>query len=207
MHTFLRFILRFKFVVLLLAVAVVAAGTWSATQLRQQLFPDIAFPFAVVEVKAPGVPPAVLDDQVAKPLARSVKDIDGVRNLTTVASDGVVTIYGELDLGVDVKDTTKLLLRRMRTVDLPAGAGRPSELGSFTEQPVLISAIAADSTKIEDLTPRVERLRRELLHIDGVAKVEVPGALRDQVQVQLTPQAATAGYTPAAVLDLLGTKA
>ncbi|MBC7460668.1 MAG: efflux RND transporter permease subunit, partial [Thermoleophilia bacterium] len=204
MHTFLRLMLRFKLIVLLLAVAVVAGGAWSATQLRQQLFPDIAFPLAAIKVDAPGIPPAVLDDQVATPLAASLDGVAGIRNLTTVASDGVVTLYGELELGVDVDATTKRILAKLGAVDLPAGVGAPKRLGAFTEQPVLISAIVTKSAKIGDLTTRVDALRTELLKVDGVAKVEIPGAVREQVQVQLSAAAETAGLTPAYVLELLG---
>lgn len=204
MRTFLRLILRFRLLVLLGAVAIVVAGSWSATQLRQQLFPDIAFPFAIVKVEAPGIPPADLDDQVAGPLARSVEDIEGIRNLTTVASDGVVTVYGELDLGVDVESTTSKIVKTMQAVELPAGVEEPEKLGGFTEQPVLISAIVADSTPLEDLTERVAKLRADLLKIDGVAKVETPGAVRQQVQLQMKPEAAMSGLTPAFVLGLLG---
>lgn len=207
MRTFLRLMLRFKLLVVVLAVAIVAGGAWSATQLRQQLFPDIAFPFAIIEVDAPGVPPAVLDDQVATPLANAIEEIDGVRNLTTVASDGSVNLYGELELGTDVSTTTDRILEKAQGVDLPAGVGEPRELEGFTEQPVLISAIVTEDTDIEELTERVEELRRDLLEVDGVAKVELPGALRDQVQVSLRPEAAVAGLTPAYVLELLGTDA
>ena len=207
MRTFLRFILRYKFIVILAAAATVAGGAWSATQLRQQLFPDISFPFAIVKVEAPGVSPAVLDTQVARPLAKAVEDEPGIRTLTTVASDGSVMIYGELELGVDVEDTTNDIVSQMKAVDLPAGVGTPKRLGSFTEQPVLISSINAQGSDIADLTKRVSALKEQLLKIDGVAKVDTPGALRQQVQVRLTPAAMAAGLNPTFVLDLLGKNA
>lgn len=204
MRSFVALVLRLQYLVIALAIGVVLAGGWAATQLRQQLFPDISFPFVVAQVDAPGIPPSVLDEQVAQPLGKVVEASGDARTTTVIATDGAVTVYAELELGKDVERATDRILEAMRAVDLPAGVGEPTPLGSFTEQPVLISSIVSDRDDIGELTDRVERLRADLLEVDGVAKVEVPGAQREQVQVLLRPSALAAGLTTNYVLEQLG---
>lgn len=207
MRAFVRLVLKLRLLVIALMLAIVVAGAWASTQLRQQLFPDISFPFAIVQVDAPGVPPSVLDEQVGQPLGKAVERTGAARNTTVVSTDGVVMVYAELDLGQDVEKSTDKILKEMRKVDLPAGVSMPKPLASFTEQPVLISALVAQEGDIADLTDQVADLRKDLLKVEGVAKVETPGAQRQQLQVELKPEGLKKGLTPAFVLEALGAEA
>ena len=58
MTPFVRWCLGHRSVIVLLTLIVVGAGLVGATQLRQQFFPDVNFPFLIASVQVEGATPS-----------------------------------------------------------------------------------------------------------------------------------------------------
>ena len=66
-------------VVVLLATAILfGTGIFAATQVEQDLLPDISFPAVIVITPNPGASPDIVDQQVTVPLAGAVQGVTGV---------------------------------------------------------------------------------------------------------------------------------
>ena len=204
MNAFVRWCLERRSVVLLTAVLVVAAGAYGATQLRQQLFPEINFPFLSGSVAVPGVGAKQVDEQVAQELERSLRNVDEVEAVQTVANEGQATVLIELAYGTDVDSAREDVLAAMQEVDLPPEAEEIEvDSAGFTEQPIMNVSLASDDEGIVALSDRAEELEKDIESIEGVARVDVAGTAQPQYDVRLRRGALEQGLTPASVATLI----
>ena len=67
MSPLIRLSLRLGSVVILGVILLFSAGIWAATQLQQDLLPNISVPAFVVITADPGASPGVVDQQVTLP--------------------------------------------------------------------------------------------------------------------------------------------
>ena len=204
MNAFVRWCMNRRSVVLLTAVLVLAAGAYGATQLRQQLFPEVNFPFLSGSVAVPGVGAKQVDEQVAQELERSLRTVDEIEAVQTVANEGQATVLVQLAYGTDVDTAREDVLAAMQEASLPPEAEQVEvDSAGFTEQPIMNVSIASDDEGLVALSDRAEDLEKDIEAIDGVARVDVAGSAQPQYDVRLRRGALEQGLTPASVASLI----
>src|SRR5215208_5573564 len=182
--------LRRRSVVILATLLILAAGALGATQLRQQFFPDVDFPFVITNLEVQG-----LD---AEPLDEAARNLEDVETTQTLASEGRVTLVTELSDGTDTSQFEEDLARELAGVELPEAAGEPEIGGGFDEQAALNAALST-SGSMTRLTDDAERVRDDLERIDGVGRVELDGGVEEEYAVELKRGAVRRGQTPGAL--------
>jgi len=204
MNAFVRWCLERRSVVLLTAVLVLAAGAYGGTQLRQQLFPEVNFPFLSGSVAVPGVGAAQVDEQVAQELERSLRTVDEIEAVQTVANEGQATVLIQLAYGSDVDTAREDVLAAMQDVDLPPEAEEVEvDAAGFTEQPIMNVSISSDDESLVALSDRAEDLEQDIEAIEGVARVDIAGSAQPQYDVRLRRGALEQGLTPASMAALI----
>ena len=93
--------LRFKWVVVALAILVMVGGVFAVTQFKQELIPAIEFPQTVVLAFNGGMEADDMLEQVTKPIERAVEDIVGVVNVESTTTTGVSAVIIRNEFGVD----------------------------------------------------------------------------------------------------------
>jgi len=188
--------LRRRSVVILASLLILGAGAYGASQLRQQFFPDVDFPFVITNLDVSGLDAEGVDEQVAQPLESAASNLEEVETTRTLASEGRVTLVTELVYGTDTKQFEEDLARELGSVALPEGAGELDIGGGFDEQAVLNAAISTDGDLV-DLTEEAEDVREDLEGIDGVGRVDLEGGGEEEFAVELKERAVRRGETPA----------
>ena len=203
MRTLVRWCLDRPSVIILATSLVLIGGLVGASQLRQQLFPDIDFPFVITTLEAPGLDSVALDEQVAQPVGRAVEAVDDVEQVATVASEGTLRLYVQLAYGSDTAAAQDEIAKRIGDLTLPDGVSSPEFAGGFTEQPVMVATMSADDGDLASLTEDAERLQADLEGVDGVARVDVAGGSDPRLQVLLGTDALARGVRPQQVADAI----
>lgn len=190
-------------VVLLATVLVLLGGIFGAAQLRQQLFPDFDFPFVIATVDAPGIDAETLDTTVSQQVERSLKAIENVEGVTTVASEGQLRLYIELAYGTDSGAAEEDVTKAMAALDLPDAVDEPEFAGGFADQAVVIATLTAPDGDFTELSARADELRADLEATDGVARVDLAGTSDPRLSIVLRPAALAAGVTSEQVATAL----
>ena len=73
MSPLIRLSLRLGSVVILAVILLFSAGIWAATQLQQDLLPNISVPAFLVITADPGASPGVVDQQVTLPVVSALR--------------------------------------------------------------------------------------------------------------------------------------
>src|SRR5437660_9249061 len=185
-----RLSLRLGVVVLLGVVLLFGAGIFAATQVQQDLLPDISVPAVIVITPYPGASPQIVDQQVSVPVENAMQGVNGANTVQSTSSQGASLVIVLFRDGVDLKSAEQDVnsaLARIRPL-LPAQAlSSTVQTFSTNSLPILEYAISAG----EPLGDLAGLLRAQALPklkgLTGVSSVVITGAPTDEVDVTLDP--------------------
>jgi HAE1 family hydrophobic/amphiphilic exporter-1 len=178
-------------VVVGLAVALLfGGGIYAATQVQQDLLPDISIPAVIVITPDPGASPEIVDTQVTVPLVNALEGVSGVDTVQSTSSQGVSLVIVLFKDGTDLKaaqqdvNTAISRARPFLPAQVPASTVQTFSTNSI---PILVYAVSAD----EELGELAGQLRSEALPklkgLAGVSSIVITGAPTDEVDVTLDP--------------------
>ncbi|TXH88053.1 MAG: efflux RND transporter permease subunit [Rhodoferax sp.] len=176
---------------IMLFVLLTVAGLVSFKSMKIQQFPDLEMPMVTVSAALPGAAPAQLETEVARKLENAIAPLQGLKNIYTNVSDGLVSITVEFRLEKPTQeavDDVRSAVQQVRS-DLPSDLRDPI-VGkiSFSAQPVMAFTVNSAQMDEEALSWFVDNtIARTLLGVKGVGAVARVGGVNREVQVALDP--------------------
>ncbi len=177
----------------LFMAAIALFGTVAYRALPVSDLPNVDFPTLLVTASLPGANPDTMASAVATPLENQFSMIAGLNSMTSVNSLGSTQVTLEFDLersldgaAVDVQAAITQASRL-----LPPGMPTPPTFTKVNpaDQPVLYLAMTSSSLPLWTLDEYAEtRVAQRISMISGVAQVQVLGAQKYAVHVQMDPQ-------------------
>ncbi len=178
----------------LLTAALCVFGIMAYKFLPVSDLPNVDFPTIVVNASLPGATPETMASAVATPLEQQFSTIAGIDSMTSTSSLGstAITIQFTLDRNIDaaaqdVQSAIAAVQRRLPQ-DMPAP---PSfRKTNPADQPVLYLALRSATLPLSVVDEFAEtNLAQRISTVDGVAQVQVYGAQKRAVRVELNPRA------------------
>ncbi len=187
----IRFSLNNRLAIVLAALILLMAGTYTATTMDVDVFPDLNAPTVVVMTEAKGMAAEEVERLVTFPLETSVNGATGVRRVRSSSTNGFSVVWVEFDWDMDVYLARQIVSEKIAVVrdQLPDQVGNPT-LGpqSSILGEVMFVALTADSTSMMDLRTMADWvIRPRLLSTGGVAQVSVMGGDIKEYQILLDP--------------------
>jgi multidrug efflux pump subunit AcrB len=150
--------------------------------------PVVVVRTAVVTASFAGMAPERMENLVAVPIERKIRELAEVKDIRTLATEGSLIIYVDLkDDVADVKATWQRLRDKMNDVkgELAEGAVGPFVNSDFGDVAVATIAITAEGFSYRELKDVAEDFRKKLYQLAGVAKVELLGAQDERVWLEI----------------------
>lgn len=163
-------------------------------------FPNIDIPVILVQVTQSGATPAELESQVTREVEDAIANITGVKHMTSTVSDGASTTAVEFRLEIDtdravldVKDAIdKIRPNLPRSIDEPLVSRLDVE-----GQSILSFAASSPGMTLEQLSWHIDDVvKRQLLGLKGIGKVERYGGVKREIRVSLDPTAFSRSALP-----------
>ena len=188
----------------MMMVLLVVLGVVSYRRLAIDEYPDITYPVVIVSTTFPGASPESMMRDVSKPLEETLNTVQGIKEISSTSMQGASLVRLMFNLGVDVavaqQDVQSKVARIRR--QLPANIEEPV-IQHFdpNESPIMAVAVQSGERPLRDLSDLAEEvISTRLEAIPGVGGVNMNGANRRQIRVQLDPDAMRAyGVSPAQV--------
>ncbi|MCZ1264167.1 efflux RND transporter permease subunit [Paenibacillus tundrae] len=187
MKGIINFSLNNKFAIWILTIIVSFAGLYSGLTMKQETIPNINVPFLSVTAIDPGAAPEGIVEDVTKPLEQTLRNVEGIKTLTSTSMENASSITLEFDYGTDLDNATAAVREALNEVQLPDGVQKPTiSKFSINSFPVVsLSLSDKDGGDLEQLTRLVETdIQPALEDIDGVAQVQVSGQYVKEVQLK-----------------------
>ncbi len=191
LNRIIQFSLNNRLIVLIGAVLLFLAGSYTATNMEVDVFPDLNAPTVVVMTESQGMAPEEVERLVTFPVETAVNGATGVRRVRSSSTTGFSIVWVEFDWGTDIYRARQIVTEKLSVIgeSLPSNVSRPT-LGpqSSVLGEVMIVGLTAETTSLQDLRTIADwTIRPRLLSTGGVAQVTVLGGEIREYQILLDP--------------------
>ncbi len=183
----------------LVMAAILIAGAVGYRQLPVSDLPNVDFPTLLVTASLPGATPETMASAVATPLEKQFSTIAGITSMTSQSGQGTtqVTLQFDLSRNLDAAAQDVQAAISVAARQLPQGMPTPPSFQKVNpaDQPILYLALSTTTLPLYKLDEYAETtMAQRISMVSGVAQVQVFGAQKYAVRVQLDPdQLATRG--------------
>ena len=176
----------------LLMLAIALFGVIAYRALPVSDLPQVDYPTIQVQVGLPGASPSTMASAVATPLERQFTTIAGLDSMISSSSMGGSNITLQFNLSRDIDgaavDVETAIAAAMPL--LPAGLPTPPSFRKVNpgDQPIIFMALTSPTMRLSDLDEYAETMiATRISMVPGVAQVQVWGAAKYAVRVQVDP--------------------
>ena len=180
-----------KTVTLVLAFIVVVGGMLAFENLGRLEDPEFTIKDAVVITAYPGATPVEVAEEVTDEIETEIQQLPQLKRVVSISRAGLSIITVTIKDGYDKNSLPQVwdeLRRKVGDVQskLPPGV-QPSQVkDGFGDVYGILLAVTGEGFTYEELKEYVEFLRRELLLVDNVSKIELWGLQDEAIFVEIS---------------------
>ena len=178
-------------VVMTALIVMIIFGFAAYNTIPREAEPDITAPFVLVTVPLPGVSPEDGERLLIKPTELELQAIEGLKQMDSLAFDGIGQIFLEFETSVDI-DTAVLDVREAvdrSKAEYPADAEEPvvTEFNVQNQFPILTIILSGDVSE-RTLYQTAKKLKDRLETVSGVLSADLAGARDELLEVVIDPE-------------------
>ncbi len=175
----------------MMIMTLVVLGLFSYRRLSIDLFPDIDFPFLVIQTRYPGASPESVEREVTKKIEEAINPVEGVKEVQSTSTEGFSTIFVQFNLETKIMDAQADVRSKIDAIrlDLPTDMDPPIiSRANPSDQPIMSLAVRGEGWPLRELTRLAEEVvSRRIENIPGVGNVTIVGGLKREIHVLLRP--------------------
>lgn len=187
----IRFAVRFRGIVVALAIVLLGYGIVSLTQAKYDVFPEFAPPQVGIQAEAPGLTAEQVEVLVTQPIENAVNGVPGIQSMRSVSIQGLSVITVIFEAKSDIYRDRQVVSERLAEAvrELPQNIPQPTITPlTSSSSTVLVLGLTSKTRSLMDLRTLADwTLRQRLLAVPGVSKVAVFGRDVRSLQVQIRP--------------------
>ena len=172
-------------------VSMVVIGLIAAMRLPLEQFPSLDAPFLFVQIPYPGSTPTEIERTITRPVEEALATLPGIKRMNSTSDAESAQIFLEFKWG---ENTAIKAVQAREKID-GIRADLPSDLQRYTvqkfstsDEPILKLRVASESgvdiSNAYDLLDH--EIKRPLERIPGVARVDLQGVGKPEVQIELS---------------------
>lgn len=176
--------------VLSIFILLIISGWVTYKNIPKEANPDVTIPFIYVSIVHDGISPEDAERLLVRPMEIELRAIEGVKEMTAVASEGHASVTLEFFAGTDPKEALadvrdKVSLAKAK---LPSETEEPEvhEVLMEDQQPTITLTLSGDIPE-RGLLTIARNLKDELESISSVLEVEIGGEREDMVEIAVDP--------------------
>ncbi|MGD9704172.1 MAG: efflux RND transporter permease subunit [Acidimicrobiia bacterium] len=183
--------LKFRYMVVALAVTMMVFGMGQLRKMPVDVFPEFAPPRVEIQTATLGLTPAETESLVTVPLEQALNGIERLDVMRSRSVPQLSSIELIFEPGTDLLEARQLVSERVNTVTptLPTWAAPPVMLQPLSATSrVMKIGISSDDVSMTDMSMiSYWTIRARLLRVPGVANVAIWGERLKMYQVQADP--------------------
>ena len=173
----------------LLMVFILVVGFISYNTIPQEVFPETSLDTIQISVEYPGATPEEVEEAIVRRVEEQIESVEGIRRITSVASENIGTVSAELQLGVDIPETLdKIKAEVDRIVTFPAEAEQP-EVQELTSRSQVITLAVHGNVNEKVLKELANRIKDDLTSYSEMSFIRVSGVRDYEISIEVSEEA------------------
>jgi len=173
---------------ILVIIAIVLMGLQTFVTMPRQEDPEITIRSAQVRTYFPGMSVSLIEDLIAKPLEKKIKEIPEIEDIKTTIRTGEVLIQPEIfDRYFDLDPIWQDLRNKMEDIkgDLPEGTQGPFVNDDFGRVAVVTIAMTGEGFTMLEMRDVARDLQDKISSMDSVSKVDIYGIQPERIYLDI----------------------
>jgi multidrug efflux pump subunit AcrB len=169
----------------LLMLLILVGGAITAFTLRQEVFPEFSSELVSVSIVYPGAAPEEVEDGIVTRIEDAIQGIEGIKEVTSTAAEGLGTVLAELLEGADMQRVLSDVKTRVDGIEsLPEEAEEPIVQEVVIRRQVINVAVAG---RVGERTLKEigRRVRDDLAALPGITQVELEVARPYEISIEV----------------------
>ena len=170
----------------LLMWVLLIGGLFSTVLINKEVFPSFELNLLNISVAYPGAAPQEIEEGINIKIEEAIQDINGIKKVTSVASEGVGSITIEVEDGYEVQavlDEAKLRLDAIST--FPVNIEKPNIYQIKPENNVIWVSVYGDMT-LHDMKELAKSVRDDLTQLPAVTRAKVTGVRDYEIAIEVS---------------------
>ena len=181
--------LKNKVISLVFVFLVIGGGFIAFENLGQLEDPEFTIKDALIITRYPGATPMETAQEVTEPIEIALQKMGQLKRVKSISRSGLSIIIATMQDKFDAETLPQVwdeLRRKVRDAepDLPPGAEKPVVYDDYGDVYGIYLALTGDGFTMKELKDYADDLKRELLLVKDVAKVELYGAETEVIYVE-----------------------
>lgn len=173
----------------LLMVFLVTSGLFAAFSLTSEVFPEISLDRLHIQVPYLGAAPEEVEQAVCVRIEEAIQGVEGIKQITSTASEGVGSVLVELELSADARRVLEDVKGRIDAIDtFPEETEKPIIRELIGRNQVIDLAISGQADEFA-LKNVAERIRHDLSSFSEISLVEVTSARPFEISIEVSESA------------------
>ncbi|QLE98175.1 efflux RND transporter permease subunit [Neptunomonas phycophila] len=173
---------------ILALIVITLLGIQTFLTMPSQEDPEITIRNAQVTAYFPGMPTDQLENLIAKPLEKKIKEISEIEEIKTTVTTGKVIIQPKVyDTYFDLEPIWQKLRNKMQDAksSLPEGTSGPIVNDDFGRVSVVTIALTGDAYTMREMREVGNYLQDQISAMSSVSKVDVLGVQQEQIYMEI----------------------
>jgi len=191
------------------AVLLLVGGIISYSDLGRLEDPEFTIKEAMIVTTYPGASPLQVEEEVSYPIENSLQQLPYIKNIRSISTPGLSQIIVEMKGTYRKQELRQIWDEVRRKINdlaggFPPGVNTPQVKDDFGDVFGVMLALTGAGFSNEELKDFSDYLRRELVLVDGVSKVDVAGTQQEIVVVEISRSKLVAlGIAQSNIFELL----
>ena len=163
-------------------------GVISVFTIQKQIFPPIEVNVINVRVPYLGAAPQEVEEGVILKVEEAIENLDGIKKVTSTASEGMGTVSIEVEENYDVQEVLDEVKVQVDAIpSFPANTEKPIIYRQKMQSDVIWVSVYGDASERE-LKEFAKTIRDDIANLSGISNVDIVGARDYEVSIELSEE-------------------
>lgn len=176
----------------MVTIFLLVLGLLGFSRLPLDLYPSLTYPVLAVRAELKGAAPEEMEQLVARPLEDALSTVADVNSIRSVSREGSAFVILEFNQGADVKFQEMQVRAKVGNIRrrLPENISEPVIFRQDPDDTPIVEIAMTGNRPASEITSLADDVvARKIRQIEGVGEVNLKGAQKEEVQVELHPEA------------------
>ena len=170
----------------LLMLLVIAVGLMTVFTVNQEVFPEFEAELITVSVPYRGAAPAEVEEGVIVRVEEAIEGLEGVKRITSTASEGSGTVSIEVQTGFDIRELLDNVKARVDAIStFPVETEAPIVQEVLIRMQVINVSVSGDMDE-RTLKALAQEVRDELVALDGISQADLKSVRPYEIAIEVS---------------------